>query len=211
MRKVFLVLFVGWFSLVTAESFAALTITPAGQQVFDLATGVTTLPQGGEIVDRESKLSLNAAHIRYEEGNFIEASESTVRGKFGTLQAADIVVNLIEQTILATGSLQFDYSGLSVVADSLTIYLEPDIAVLEGRVTSDAPQLSSATVVIDLTSQHVLLVSPYLYQNGILRLTQDAEGEFLQLDQTGTDDAPSYQARTQVDELVFERLNPFMP
>jgi hypothetical protein len=195
-----------WSGLGLAESFAALTVIPTGQQQFDISTGVTTLPEGGRVLDKETGLALEAAFVRYSEGGFIEAAGSTVEGKFGTLTASSIYVDVANQTISASGSLQLNYRLLSLSAERLTIYLQPDIAVLSGNVQSLDPSFSVTKLLINLKTQQALLVSPYVYQNGPLSLQQTSEGQLLQLIPI----EGSYNASTVISEDLQASLAPFL-
>jgi hypothetical protein len=50
-----------FLSLALAARFAAFSVEPAGPQRVNLDTGVTTLPQGGVLVDNENGLRLRRA------------------------------------------------------------------------------------------------------------------------------------------------------
>jgi hypothetical protein len=193
-----------------AESFAALTVTPFGQQQFDIATGISTLAAGGQIIDKETNLKLEASFVRYLEGGFIEATGSTVMGKFGTLTAESLYVDVAAQSISASGELHFLYSNLNLTANALNIYLTPDVAVLEGNVQSANPNFSVNKLVIYLKTQQALLVSPYVYQNGPLTLQQDAAGELLQLLPEGSGESLSYNASTIISEEILAVLGSFL-
>ena len=193
-----------------AESFAALTVTPYGQQQFDISTGVSTLPEGGQVIDKETNLKLEASFVRYSEGGFIEATGSTVVGKFGTLSAASLYVDVAAQSISASGNLQFLYGTLSLTANTLKIYLTPDVAVLEGNVQSVNPSFSVSKLVINLKTQQALLLSPYVYQNGPLTLQQDSVGELLQLLPERSGETLSYNASSVISEDVLAALSPFL-
>jgi hypothetical protein len=189
-----------------AESFAALTVVPHGQQQLDISTGITTLPEGGYIVDKETGLILDAAFVRYSEGGFIEATGSSVQGKFGTLTASSLYVDVVAQTITASGTLQLNYSGLSLSADHLLIYLQPDVAVLSGSVKSADPALSTSNMLINLKTQQALLVSPYSYQSGSLTFEQTVAGQLLQLASVDG----NYNASTVISEDLQASLAPFL-
>src|SRR5690606_39950184 len=69
-------------------AFAALVITSHGRQVFDITTGLTTLPDGGRIYDALTDVEVEAALIEYVEGQYIDASDrkSVVEGKRGEVK-----------------------------------------------------------------------------------------------------------------------------
>ena len=199
-----LLLMLGW---VSAQSFAALTVTPLGEQNFDLSTGITTLPEGGEVIDKETGLELSAGFIRYEEGGFIEAESAQVVGEFGALSASTLFVDAKAQRISASGGVELSYNDLALASDALEIYLEPDVVVLEGGVTSETPDFDSERVLIYLKTEQALLVSPYIYVNGPLSLRQAGADKLLQITpQNGT----SYSASSTVDEALVGALAPYL-
>ena len=167
------------------QDFAALNIVPSGPEELDLTTGVTTLPQGGEIGYRAENVTLKGSFIRYLEGDFVEITGATVTGDFGTLRAPELRFDVGAQTLDAKGAT-FAGEALALTADTLSLSLKDDVAVLEGNVTSKIPELTAARVLVDLTGSQGLLIGPYTYQDGpvglkgaadkLLALSWDASG-----------------------------------
>ena len=211
---VFGVVFLVALSVVSAQTFATLTVIPYGNQTFDLATGITTLTEGGEIVQAKTDLVLKAEYVRYLEGAFIEASGSTITGKFGQIQADKLYVDIQADRITSSGDVTLSYNDLFIRTNQLQIFLEPDIAVLEGDVVSEKPEFTAASLVLDLNSEDALLLSPYEYKNTPFTLKQQDAGGFLQLSRKESSEAATagnYEAQTQVDAPLLDTLRPYFP
>ena len=194
-----------------AQSFAALSVTPRGSQNFDLSTNITTLAEGGLVVDKETGLELEADFIRYEEGGFIEAQAAAVLGEFGSLESDKLYVDSLEDVILAEGGVTLLYNELSLTADALTVYLEPDVVILQGNVKSDLPSFESEGLAIYLASEQALLLSPYSYTSGPLRLRQPSAGKQLQLNpRDAAQGAMSYDASSSVTPELLSQLEPYL-
>ena len=91
-----------------SQDFAALPIRPAGPEELDLETGVTTLPEGGEIVYRQEGVTLRGSFIRYLEGDFIEVQTAVVEGEFGLLTAPQLCFDVAAQTLQAEDGATFE-------------------------------------------------------------------------------------------------------
>ncbi len=146
--------------------FAALTIRPKGSEAFDLATGITTLAEGGTVSYKDEGVTLEGGSIRYKEGDFIEVEEASVMGSFGTLRAPAIRFDVASQTLRATEGVAFTGDALELSADTIELNLNDDVAVLQGRVSSTSPELTSETVLADTQGAQAVLVGPYTYQSG---------------------------------------------
>ena len=174
----------------------------------DLATGVTTLPQGGEIVDEESGVTLSGSLVTYKEGDYVEVTDGEVTGGFGFLAAPTVRLDLTEQTLGATGGVTFEGEGLALRSDTLTLYLEPDIAVAAGGLTSETPALQAAALLVDLQQNAALVVGPYRYENGPLVLQSEA-ADLLGLAWGATE--TDFEASTAIDPALQTRLEPYLP
>lgn len=193
-----------------AQSFAALTIIPSGRQSFDITTGVTTLADGGEIIDKTEKLSLVAANIELNEAEFISATTANVDGEFGSFSTESLYIDVLNQR-LETSAVELSYKNLVITADSLILFLDTDIAKLSGNVTSSSPEFSASAIFINLETGFALLGSPFVFQNGPLVLRQENAGKQLQLSPRELEDGNlNYQASSQVEESVLANFSPYM-
>lgn len=188
------------------QDFAALTIRPNGPEELDLETGVTTLPEGGEISYREEGVTLRGSFIRYLEGDFIEVEEAVVEGEFGTLAAPQLRFDVAAQTLQADRGATFS-GALELSADALSLNLQDDTAELTGNVRSTDPELSGARALVDLTGSAGVLVGPYEYQEGPVGLS-GADGKLLAL---SWDEDGAVSAETELPAVLQERFAGRLP
>lgn len=195
-----------------AQTFAALTITPAGAEVVDIATGVTTLPDGGKVVDTERGLTLESAYIEFVEGEYITTKETTVTGGFGSLTAPELTLDLAKNELRAQGEVVFTSLNIQVTADDLTLFLDAEVARLSGHVTSRDPVFETDALLLNLNRPGALLVSPYEFQNGPFTLQQTSVGGLLQLRQDALPDGTyAYNPTTEVEAGLLQTLQPYLP
>lgn len=195
-----------------AESFAKLSVVAKGEQRFDIATGVTTLPEGGKVTDAERGIYLESSYIEYLEGSYVEAQGAVVEGRFGRFSAERLRLDLKSGELRASGELRFDGNGLTVRADELLLNLDADVLRLSGNVSSSAPSFETQALVLELDDNRALLVAPYRYQEGALTLSQGQAGSLLQLTQeTLADGSQRYSPSTDVQAEVLQALTPYLP
>lgn len=213
MSRVVLTLFILFILTSTfAQGFAAFTVTPAGDQQYDISTDITTLPEGGQIIDNERELTLNATFISYKNGEFIEAKGGTSEGPFGLLQAPELRLDVATNTINATGGISLTKDGLSLTADHVTLDLGSSVAVLSGDIKNTEPPFGAAAIVVKVGGGYALLASPFHYANGIASITQEAPGSLLQLKQIENEDGTfSYNVSAKIDEAINTELSPYLP
>jgi hypothetical protein len=213
MSRIILLLLTSFFLTSSlAQGIAALTVNPAGEQEYDINTGITTLPQGGTVIDKERELQLDAEFIRYKDGEFIEATGGTSEGPFGLLQAPELRLEVTTDVITATGGISLTKDGLALTSDTLTLDLNSSVAVLAGNIKNVEPAFEAAAMVVKLGGGYAVLTSPFYYSNGPLEFAQDAPGNFLQLKQLENEDGTfRYTASTQVDETINTELTPYLP
>lgn len=194
-----------------AAPFAGLQVIAHGDQVFDLATGVTTLPQGGEVVDRNSDLRLVGETLRYKDGAFIEAEGARVEGRFGAASAARLRIDVAARVLEAEGELKVEREGLRLEADGLLYDAEAEVVRFHGNVRADAPDFEAAAAVLDLRSGAIVLVGPYRFADGPFTLRAPAEGALLELVPAEGDAGTDYAAASEVSPELAARLEPFLP
>jgi hypothetical protein len=192
--------------LAEGAPFAALTVTPAGRQVFDLTTGVTPLPDGGEVVDQDTGVALQATTIEYRDGAYIDATGVRVRGSFGALDADALHIDIAAATLEAHGHLRLERAGLTVQAARVHFDAGRDVADFAGPVRGDAPAFEADRVLLDTRSGNVLLVGRYSFEDGLFTLTSPASGGRLELQFVGADGNAAYDAATEVDPALLERF-----
>jgi hypothetical protein len=196
-------------SAVAGAGVAELTVTAYGAQRFDLATGFTELPDGGEVVDQGTGVRLQAPWLRYAEGDLLEARDATVDGPFGRLTAPFVSVDLRVGRLEATGGVALENAAGHVLrADEIVFDAEAGWAEARGGVTGEAPTLAADVVWAHIDSGRLVLAAPYLYEDGPISLRSDGPGAWLQL--TPVRDADEvivdYDATTTLDEDVAQRV-----
>ena len=202
-----IVLVVGGQALAETAPFAALTVTPAGPQRYDITTGVTTLPQGGTVVDQDTGVTLKAASLQYVEGASIDAKDASVTGSFGRLTATSIHIDVAAATLRASGDLQLVRDGLTVQADALRYDAGREVVDFTGPVTGASPDFQADRVLLDARSGDVLLLGQYRFSEGALTLTSPTGGGRLELHLHQADGRPVYDAATEVSPALLARFS----
>ena len=196
-------------SSLSLAQFASLTITPNGDSQLDITTGITTLPQGGTIVDKSRGITLTASFIEYKDDTFVKAQTAHAEGFFGLLNTPEFYLDTTQNIITASGGITLGQDGLSLSANNLTLYLANGIAVLSGNVNNQAPSFQAATLVLRIGAGYALLVSPFNYQD---ILSKDEAGSLVQLNQTKEADGSfTYSISATPDEAVQVELSPYIP
>lgn len=204
----------------TVPSFASLAITPTGDEAFDFSTGVTTLQAGGQISDRQSGITLDAAFIRYKVDDFIEATDVTVSGAFGTIHAAELHIDIAAALLTAQGDLRLQGKTLDATGQTLSYHANSGVIDLQGNVSATAPEFSSERLLHDEHSGITLLFGPYTYSDGFLTLTAQS-GTLLELlplqrdaddadDEDLADAMAGFAASSTPAATTLELFNPYL-
>jgi len=186
--------------------FAALTVTPFGRQVYDITTGVTTLPEGGTITDQDTGVSLNAKRIEYRAQDYVEAWNVSLAGSFGNVAADALRIDLGAGLLMASGGLHLERDALSVDALNLRFDANTEIAVFGGGVTSTDPRFTADRVLLDVTNGDVLLEGEYVFEGGVFTMRSPEGGGMLALRLVVQDGVASYDAATEVTPEMLERF-----
>jgi len=194
-----------------AAPFAALTVTPAGRQIYDITTGITTLPDGGSVIDQDTGVRLDATELSYVDGSYIEANGATVEGTFGRVQAASVRIDVAKGTLSVPGETSLTRDGLTITAAALQYDASAQVAEFTGPVVGDQPSFHATGLLLDARTGDVLLVGPYSYQAGPITLTSPTHGGRLQLTFHDVDGRPVYDATTEVSKELLERFAGRLP
>lgn len=195
-------------ALTWAQS-AGFTVEPAGNQNVDLATGIVTLPQGGRVVDPAQGIELTAPYLRYKEGELVFARQAKVVWQDTELSSGELNIDLAEQKAELAQAMAIEIPALSEVrAQAATVFLADGIAVLNGKIESDSPELSANQAIVDLNTQEVLLIGAFSYLDSSgLRLSGNQPDSKLYL-KLGPGQTVS--ANTEVGAEIWERLSPYL-
>lgn len=194
-----------------ATAFAALVVRPAGEQIFDITTGRTELPAGGEVVDDATGVRLVAPYIVYAEGELLEASDAQVSGSFGHLRADLLSIDIPAGLLRASGALRLERESLSLSADSVRYDAGIEIARFVGPIVGTDPDFEAAGLLLDTLDGTVLLLGPYSFREGPLTLTSTREGGMLELAFELVDGQPQYRAATEVAPETLARFADHLP
>ncbi|MFA5550962.1 MAG: hypothetical protein WDA03_05020 [Trueperaceae bacterium] len=195
------------FVALAAQPFASLTVSPAGRQLFDIATGVTTMPDGGVITDQSTGVELSATHIEYLAGAFVEARGARVNGDFGVVTAQSLRLDLQSGVLNASGGLSLARGALTIGAGSLAYYANRQVAVFGGGVVATGPTFEADRLYLDAVTGDVLLVGNYSFSDSLFTMTSPEEGGRLELRMVLRDGEPSYDAATEVRPELLERFD----
>lgn len=192
-------------------AFAALDIVPAGAQIYDITSGRTELPDGGEVIDNATGVRLIAPYIVFAEGDAIEATEVEVRGSFGLFHAATLRIDIATATLTASGDLQLERGSLVLEAAELRYDAAAEIASFAGPVRGNSPSFEAAGLLLDARSGMVLLLGPYRFQDGPFTLTSERDEGLLELAIVEAEGGTVYQAATEVAAATLERFATQLP
>ena len=191
------------------EPFAGLTVTPTGREVFDISTGTTTLPDGGQVVDAATNIRLVAPFIRMREGVWLEARAPVVQGAFGELSASQLAFDLDSLVLEAEGPLKLVREGLELEAQGAR-YIGGEELVAFTDPTSEGAGFSAAKILLDPNTGHALLVGPYRYEDGLFTLSSDEPGALLALTWSVVDGVGGYDASTDIPQDLLTRFSPLL-
>lgn len=192
-------------ALLLGARFAGFSVEANGDQQTDLATGVTTLPQGGTLTDNKNGLKLVAPYIQYKDGEFIRARQAQFNSGDTRFSAGELdyqfkgeTARLKELTVSSK-----DFSGISA-QEGLALLAENRL-VLAGDVRSQSPQLRANKMVVDSQSRQALVIGNFSFQDGNVRLSGNRADSLLLL----TFQGGKTQATSRVPADVLARLRPF--
>ena len=190
-----------------ASAFAELAVTAYGAQRFDVATGFTELPDGGEVVDQGSGVRLRAPWLRYAEGERLEATDALVHGPFGEVFAPALTLDLALRRLDADGGVSLTTPSGTVLARALRFDAGEGWILARDDVRSDTPLLEAAGIWYEVDGGRLLLLPPYAYVDGPITMRADADGAPLQLTPAVADDGTvnGYDATTDLDDELRAR------
>ena len=192
------------------EPFATLTITPYGDEVFDIGTGTTTLVDGGEVVDAATGIRLAAPLIRVQQGAWLSAREPVVTGEFGEVAAAALELDFGTRVLSVEGPLTLTREGLTLTAAAATYDTNANLASFEAP-SSEQPEFEAERLLLDPKTGDALLVGPYEFSDGIFTLSSEEEGALLALVWSEVEGVGGYDATTDIPEGHRERFAPLLP
>lgn len=212
-RLVLWIALLGSLASAATAPFAALTITPSGPQTFDITTGVTTLPHGGSVIDRDTGVALQAGFLTYQQGKAIDARGAQVQGSFGRMQADRVHIDIVAGTLVASQNVSLVRGSLRLTATQVRYDAHRQVVDFSGPVrgTSSDFAFKADRVLLDATSGDVLLVGRYSYANGVLQLRSPKDGGRLELVLHESHGKPVYDASSEISPELLARFSSELP
>lgn len=193
-----------------ASAFANLTVVAFGDQEVDILTGITTLPDGGRLIDREHDLTLSASWMRFLEGDFVEAKEVEISGEFGVVSARAVTIDLAAEEVRATGAVRYEGPEWGIDAQAISYSEDLGLVVFEGPIRGEGIALEASAALFDVPSGTFLLAAPYRYADGPLELTSERPGALLSL-QPLEGRPGELVASNRIEPQLLERVRPHLP
>ena len=165
----------------TALAQAGLVIQPKGDQTINPSTGVTTLAQGGVVIDNAHGIRIEAAYIEHKQGDFIKATNATITASGQTFKTPSMNYAIPLDRVEIAGPLEFasaDVTGMK--ADKAVVFPNADRVVAIGNVRSNAPVMAANAIVFDGKKRAAFLYGNYRFES------KDGKTK---LSQTGADSA----------------------
>ena len=175
--------FLFFSSLIASVAFAqaGLVIQPKGDQSVNPSTGVTTLAQGGVVIDNAHGIRIEAAYIEHKRDDFIKATNASIQTSGQTIKTPSLNYAIKLDRVDIAGPLEFtspDVTGLK--ADKAVAFLNADRVVAVGNVRSGTPVIAANAIVFDGKKRTAFLYGNYRFES------KDAKTK---LSQVGADSA----------------------
>lgn len=162
-------------ALLAGTTLAApgLVVKPAGDESFDPATGVRTLPNGGTITDSATGLTIQAGWIELKAGEFVRARAATLSaGDAATIRAANVDYQVKADRLTATGDLTLSTGeARGVTAERVVAFPEAGQAVALGKVRGTKPVLAADAIAVDARARELFLYGNLRFEQGTLKFS----------------------------------------
>jgi lipopolysaccharide assembly outer membrane protein LptD (OstA) len=154
---------------------AGLVIQPKGDQTVNPSTGVTTLPQGGVVLDNAHGIRIEAAYIEHKRNEFVKATNATIITSGQTIKTPSLNYAIPSGRVDITGPLEVSSSDVTgLKADKAVAFSNTERVVAVGNVRSSAPVLSANAIVFDTKKRTAFLYGNYRFESkdGKTKLSQ---------------------------------------
>jgi hypothetical protein len=158
-----------------AVAQAGLVIQPKGDQTLNPSTGVTTLPQGGVVVDNAHGIRIEAAYIEHKRDDFVKATNATIITAGKTIKTPSLNYAIQADRVDIAGPLEVSSSDVAgLKADKAVAFVGAERIVAVGNVRSSAPVLAANAIVFDAKRRTAFLYGNYRYESkdGKTKLSQ---------------------------------------
>lgn len=174
-----------------------------GDQETD-ADGVTTMSQGGTVIDNVNGITIKGSYIKVKDGAFLNAINATIiTSQAQNITASKIEWNIASDRMALSGPLNVSTSEVKSISSGFAIaYPKAGILVSPGNVSAASPNIRANSAVIDGKSHEAFLSGNYVFQEkGKAKL----EGQMLWIKFNGTGKATSSKTGNSIPEAVKAR------
>ncbi len=145
---------------------AGLVIQPKGDQTVNPSTGVTTLPQGGVVLDNAHGIRIEAAYIEHKRDDFVKATNATIITSGQTIKTPSLNYMMATNRVDITGPLEVSSSDVTgLKADKAVAFLNTERIVAVGNVRSGTPVLAANAIVFDTKKRTAFLYGNYRFES----------------------------------------------
>jgi lipopolysaccharide assembly outer membrane protein LptD (OstA) len=200
-KKVILSLSSLFLSIALAQG--GLVIQANGDQETD-ADGVTTMSQGGTVIDNVNGITIKASYIKVKDGAFLNATNATIiTSQAQNITASKIEWNIASDRMALSGPLNVSTSEVKSISSGFAIaFPKAGILISPGNVSAASPNIRANSAVIDGKSHEAFLSGNYVYQEkGKAKL----EGQMLWIKFSSTGKATSTKTGNSIPEAVKAR------
>ena len=195
--------------LSAALAQAGLVISPRGDQVVNPTTGITKLPQGGVVEDRERGIRIDAKFIEHKQGEFIRATDATILTAGQTIKSPSVNYQIKLDRVDIAGPLEFSSPDVTELrAQKAVAYPETERIVAAGGVQSRSPVLTANAVVFDAKRRVAFLYGAYRFESrdGKTKLGQSGAESALLVTFPKTGNPTVTTKITSEDRALFVKL-----
>ncbi len=151
--------------LSVALAQGGLVIQANGDQETD-ENGVTTMNQGGTVIDNVNGITIKGSFIKVKDGAFLNATNATIiTAQKQSISASKIDWNIASDRMGLTGPLSVSTDEVKALSSGYAVaYPKAGIIVSPGGVTASSPMIRANSAVIDGKNHEAFLSGKYLFQ-----------------------------------------------
>jgi hypothetical protein len=177
-----------------------LVIQANGDQETD-ADGVTTMSQGGTVIDNVNGISIKGSYIKVKDGVFLNATNATIiTAQSQSISASRIDWNIASDRMALSGPLNVSTSEVkSLSSANAVVFPKAGIIVSPGAVSASSPVIKANSAVLDGKNHEAFLSGKYLFQEkGKTKL----EGSMLWIKFDGSNKVTTTKTGNSIPEAV---------
>lgn len=172
MKKILLT--ISSFILASALAQGGLVVQPNGNQETD-ANGVTTLTDGGTVIDNVNGISIKASYIKVKEGAFLNANNATIVSNANkqSITASKIDWTFTNDRMVVSGLQNISSNEIKGLVTAFAIaYPKAGLLIAPSKISATNPLVQANSAVLDGKNREVFLNGNYVFQDkGKAKLT----------------------------------------